>query len=90
MRPLAICGLSALLLAGCGQGARQNGDDHDDAAAPASAAATDRPAGDVLSARPEQRAFRDWRAACDNGAACLAFAPSTLPDQGWLRLSLAP
>ena len=26
MRPLAICGLSALLLAGCGQGARQNGE----------------------------------------------------------------
>ncbi|MCV0414919.1 MAG: DUF1176 domain-containing protein [Brevundimonas sp.] len=90
MRPLAICGLSALLLAGCGQGAGQKGDDQGDAAAPAASAAVDRPAGDVLSAQPEQRAFRDWRAACDNGAACFAFAPSSLPDQGWLRLALAP
>jgi len=44
----------------------------------------------VLSGRPEQRTFRDWRAACDNGALCFAFAPSVQPDAGWLRLSLAP
>lgn len=88
MRPLAICGLSALLLAGCSRDTGQDHDAPDDAAGPASSAAADEQTGVVLSARPEQRQFRDWRAACDNGAACFAFAPSTLPDQGWLRLAL--
>lgn len=44
----------------------------------------------VLSNTPESREFRDWRASCDNGAACVAFAPSAQPDAGWLRLALTP
>ncbi|KAK0360700.1 hypothetical protein LTR94_026274 [Friedmanniomyces endolithicus] len=43
-----------------------------------------------LSARPDDRAFRDWRVTCDNGALCTAFAPSLEPDAGWLKLSLSP
>lgn len=56
------------------------------AAAPAAAAQPTT----VLSNRSEQKSFGDWRASCDNGAACFAFGPSIEPDQGWLRLSLAP
>jgi hypothetical protein len=43
----------------------------------------------VLSNRPERRVFRDWSVTCDNGAACVAFAPSVQADAGWLRLGLA-
>lgn len=72
-----------VVLAGCQQGT-------DEPARPTppqqQAAPSETP---VLSARPESRAFRDWRATCDNGAACTAFAPSTEPDQGWLRLAMA-
>lgn len=85
MRGLTALAATAVLLAGCGQG--------EEASAPEAAPTTPAAApetGVVLSARPEQREFRDWRAACDNGAACFAFAPSTEPDAGWLRLSLAP
>ena len=73
---------AAVLLAACSG--------REDAATPAGSPASPASPAPVLSAQPEQRAFRDWRATCDNGAACFAFAPSTEPDAGWLRLSLAP
>lgn len=85
MRRWTTLAAAAVLLAACSG--------REDAATPAgSPAASASPAAPapVLSAQPEQRAFRDWRATCDNGAACFAFAPSTEPDAGWLRLSLAP
>ncbi len=84
MRGLTALAATTVLLAACGE--------REEAATPAVApvAASLAETSVVLSARPEQREFRDWRAACDNGAACFAFAPSTEPDAGWLRLSLAP
>jgi len=85
MRRLTALAATAVLLAACGQSEDASAPE----AAPRAPAATPE-TGVVLSARPEQREFRDWRAACDNGAACFAFAPSTAPDAGWLRLSLAP
>lgn len=84
---VATTSAALLLLAACQQGEQT-------ASAPAAEAPIDNPAApdraQVLSNRPEQREFRDWRAACDNGAACVAFAPSVEPDQGWLRLKLTP
>ena len=82
MRGLTALAAAAALLAAC---------DREETLAPEAAPATSAEAatGVILSARPEQRRFRDWRAACDNGAACFAFAPSSEPDAGWLRLSVA-
>jgi len=87
VKAAAVAAAAAAMLAGC-----QRGDEP--AAAPKADPPIDNPAAPeaatVLSNRPEQKEFRDWRAACDNGAACVAFAPSTEPDQGWLRLALTP
>lgn len=82
MRGLTALAATAALLAAC---------DREETLAPEAAPATSAEAatGVILSARPEQRRFRDWRAACDNGAACFAFARSSEPDAGWLRLSVA-
>lgn len=38
------------------------------------------------SARPEIREFRDWRAVCDNGNACVAWTGSN--EGGWLRIGM--
>lgn len=85
MRGVTALAATAVILTACGRGEETSAPE----AAPRAPAAAPE-TGVALSARPEQREFRDWRAACDNGAACFAFAPSTEPDAAWLRLSLAP
>lgn len=39
------------------------------------------------TARPAQRRFRDWLAACDNIGTCYAFAPA-VENTGWVRIAL--
>lgn len=76
----------AMMMAGCG------GDAPSDptasatsrpGAAPVAAAAASPAAG---SQRSETRAFRDWRAVCDNGARCVAHAGSA--TSGWLMVRM--
>lgn len=62
-------------------------------AAAASAKAPDAGAGPTAQAapagpamRPEIREFRDWRAVCDNGNACVAWTGSN--EGGWLRIGM--
>ncbi len=64
MRGLTVLAATAVLLAACGRGEEASAPE----AAPRAPAAAPE-TGVLLSARPEQREFRDWRTACDNGAA---------------------
>lgn len=43
-----------------------------------------------MPGRPETRTFREWHAACDNGAACTAVAPSVEDSRGWLLIRSSP
>lgn len=85
MRTLIVTALAAVSLTACGR------EDADKAAAPG--APTPVPAGPTggapapapASAVPDMREFRDWRAACDNGNACVAWGGS---DSGWIRIAI--
>jgi len=88
-RLLAAAGLAALA-ASCGRG---EGDRKAPPTPPASGtpvvAAPSEPAV-ALSAKSERKTFRDWKASCDNGAACTAIAPSVVDGRGWLLVRIAP
>jgi hypothetical protein len=43
----------------------------------------------AAAAPSESRAFRDWRAVCDNGNACVAFGPAS-EATGWVRIAVSP
>ena len=64
-------------------------------AAPAAAPAQSVPAASGPSAGPasslpsESRAFRDWRAVCDNTNECVAFGPAS-DGTGWIRVAASP
>ena len=84
MRALILTALAAVSLTAC------NRQEADKAAAPGAPAApgtiapTPGPAA-TPAAAPEMREFRDWRAACDNGNACVAWGGS---DNGWIRIAI--
>lgn len=89
MRRLVATAGAAALLASCGRGeAERTAASPSGPAAPAAAPAPDTVA--TLSSAVERRAFRDWKAVCDNGAACTAVAPSVEDGQGWLLIQAAP
>lgn len=76
--------LGPLMLAACGDAASDK--PADTAVAPASTSATPAApptAGPAVAS--ESREFREWRATCDNGNACVAF---TGGDNGWLRVGM--
>lgn len=84
---LATVAAAALALVACGrqEAGKAEGPDAPAAAPGAPAAAPTQPA--PAAARPEMQEFRDWRAACDNGNACVAWGGS---DNGWIRIAIAP
>jgi len=82
MRALIVTALAAVSLTACG---RQEADK----AAPPSTPAAPGTAAPAPAAAPavqsEMREFREWRAACDNGNACVAWGGS---DNGWIRIAI--
>ena len=83
MRALIATAVAALSLTACGR------DEADKttaktALAPVPAAGAAAPA-PTAAAEPVMREFRDWRAACDNGNACMAWGGS---DSGWIRIAI--
>lgn len=79
---IGLAAAVAAALAACGA---------DDAPAAASADATAAPTGQTAptaaapaGAKPDTREFRDWRAVCDNGNRCFAYAGSD--DGAWLMI----
>ncbi|RZJ38038.1 MAG: hypothetical protein EON86_16285, partial [Brevundimonas sp.] len=83
MRALIATAVAALSLTACGR------DEADKTTAktalapvPTAGAAAPAPAS---AAEPVMREFRDWRAACDNGNACMAWGGS---DSGWIRIAI--
>lgn len=88
MRRMSLLAAAALLAA-CGDKAPSDTAGAEPAASPASAsqAATAAQAAQAAPAsRPEIREFRDWRAVCDNGNACVAWTGSN--EGGWLRIGM--
>lgn len=86
MRYLILAAAAATTLAACGR------EEADKAAAPTTGAASETPAATPgapppapVAAVPEMREFREWRAACDNGNACVAWGGS---DNGWVRIAI--
>lgn len=85
MRALIVTALAAVSLAACGR------EEADKAAAPGVVAPVPvgstggAPAPAPVAAVPDMREFRDWRAACDNGNACMAWGGS---DSGWIRIAI--
>lgn len=86
MRHLILAAAAATTLAACGR------DEADKAPTPVAGAASQAPADapgapspSPVAAVPEMREFREWRAACDNGNACVAWSGS---DSGWLRIAI--
>ncbi|GAA0644991.1 DUF1176 domain-containing protein [Brevundimonas lenta] len=71
-------------MAACGDGAAT--EKATGAAAPASAASATAAAVAAAGVQPEVREFRDWRAVCDNGNACVAYTGSD--EGGWLRVGM--
>ncbi len=83
MRALILAAIAATGLSACGR------DEPPATAAPAPAPGPVAP-GQAAPApmpvvQPETRAFRDWRAACDNGNRCVAWGGS---DSGWIRIAI--
>jgi hypothetical protein len=85
MRNLILAaGSTAVLLAACGQRSETTPPATGvPPAAPADAASTG--GAEPSAALTESREFRDWRAVCDNGNACVAW---TGGDGGWVRVAL--
>lgn len=86
MRRLTPTALAALFaLAACGrEDAGPNPAAEAPGAEPAPATAGT-PAPGPAPVIPEMREFREWRAACDNGNACVAWGGS---DSGWIRIAI--
>lgn len=82
MRALIVTALAAVSLAACG---REEADKTASPAAPVPAGAAAPAVAVTPPATPEMREFRDWRAACDNGNACVAWGGS---DDGWIRIAI--
>lgn len=84
MRAMILAAVAAVSLTACG---RQEADKTAvaGAAAPVPAASGGAAAVPTVAAAPEMREFRDWRAACDNGGACVAWGGS---DSGWIRIAI--
>lgn len=74
---------TVMMLAACGDGAATERSGA--AVVPGAAGATAQSAAGP-TAQPEIREFRDWRAICDNGNACVAWTGSD--EGGWLRIGL--
>lgn len=80
MRLIGVAAMAGVLAA-CGS----------EVPAPDPAARPEAPPGTAIAARaaqggPESRAFRDWRAVCDNGGRCAAHAGSD--TSGWLMVRM--
>jgi len=75
--------LAPLTLAACGDKASDRSADAAPSPVPGAAPAASPTAGPAVQS--ESREFRDWRATCDNGNACVAF---TGGDSGWLRVGM--
>jgi len=75
--------LAPLTLAACGDRTRDRPAQADPAPVPGAAPAAPPTAGPAVAS--ESREFRDWRATCDNGNACVAY---TGGDSGWLRVGM--
>ena len=67
-----LCLAGAVAVAGCG-------------ASTTAAAPTNPP---EIETRPETRAFRDWRAVCDNGGDCFAFGRAGPEVTGFVRIHM--
>lgn len=78
--------LAAVAVAACGDGSATDKAGGPPPAAAAEAAATPAAAQAGPVVRPEIREFREWRAVCDNGNACVAWTGSD--DGGWLRVAM--
>ncbi|RZJ27728.1 MAG: DUF1176 domain-containing protein, partial [Brevundimonas sp.] len=81
---ILVAALAATGLAACG---RQEADKAPapNAPMPVTAATPGAPSPAPAAAVPDMREFRDWRAACDNGNACVAWSGS---DNGWIRIAI--
>lgn len=80
---------AAAALAGCGDGGA-TGETEGPQGPVAAAPSPDSPgpAQTAPAMRTEVREFRDWRAVCDNGNACVAWTGSD--TAGWLRVAMEP
>jgi len=84
MRALILAAAAAASLSACG---RQEAEKTTapGAVAPVPATAVGATPAPIAAVAPEMRAFRDWRAACDNGNRCMAWGGS---DSGWIRIAI--
>lgn len=85
MRYLGGVCLAAMALTACGQ----EDQTATAAAPPPGQAPAVQNAAPAAAARSESRAFRDWRATCDNTNDCVAFGPAS-EGTGWVRVGSAP
>lgn len=86
MRTMIGIGLTALLLAACGQDADRAGPAEGPRPAPAAAGMNVPATPSSDPAASVSREFRDWRAVCDNGNRCAAHAGSD--TSGWLMIRM--
>jgi hypothetical protein len=75
--------VAAMMLAACGDPVAKP---DADPVAPRMAEAAQADAERRPAVRPEMREFRQWRAVCDNGNACVAWTGSD--EGGWLRIAM--
>ena len=84
MRVLILAAAAAVSLSACGREAADK-TTAPGALAPSPATSNGSAAAPAATVIPETREFRDWRVACDNGNACVAWGGS---DNGWIRIAI--